>query len=83
MATGRVVSKFYTILHRAHEANMKSRILLVEDEAGVALVVSNLLRAEGHSVETASDGKSAGGQNIHPNEILVKIEPEVSWELGQ
>ena len=37
---------------------MKSRILLVEDEAGVALVVSDLLRAEGHSVETASDGKS-------------------------
>ena len=37
---------------------MKSRILLVEDEAGVALVVSDLLRAEGHAVETASDGKS-------------------------
>jgi len=37
---------------------MKSRILLVEDESSVALVVSDLLRAEGHSVETASDGKS-------------------------
>jgi two-component system, OmpR family, alkaline phosphatase synthesis response regulator PhoP len=37
---------------------MKSRILLVEDEAGVALVVSDLLRAEGHTVETAPDGKS-------------------------
>ena len=43
---------------------MKSRILLVEDEAGVALVVSDLLRAEGHSVETASDGKSGLRQAI-------------------
>jgi DNA-binding response OmpR family regulator len=36
---------------------MKSRILLVEDEFDVALAVSDLLRAEDHSVETASDGK--------------------------
>jgi two-component system alkaline phosphatase synthesis response regulator PhoP len=43
---------------------MKSRILLVEDEAGVALVVSDLLRAEGHSVETASEGKSGLRQAI-------------------
>ncbi len=37
---------------------MRSRVLLVEDEAGVALVVSDLLRAEGHVVETADDGVS-------------------------
>lgn len=37
---------------------MSARILLVEDEAGVALVVSDLLRAEGHIVEVAGDGKS-------------------------
>ena len=37
---------------------MSARILLVEDEAGVVLVVSDLLRAEGHTVETARDGKS-------------------------
>ena len=35
---------------------MASRILLVEDEPGVSLVVSDLLRAEGHAVETAQDG---------------------------
>ncbi len=37
---------------------MSSRILLVEDEAGVALVVSDLLQAEGHTVEIARDGKT-------------------------
>jgi two-component system alkaline phosphatase synthesis response regulator PhoP len=35
---------------------MNSRILLVEDEAGVALIVSDLLRANGHHVEHAGDG---------------------------
>jgi two-component system alkaline phosphatase synthesis response regulator PhoP len=37
---------------------MSSRILLVEDEPGVRLVVSDLLRAEGHAVETAEEGVS-------------------------
>ncbi len=37
---------------------MSSRILLVEDEPGVALVVSDLLRAEGHAVETSANGKT-------------------------
>ena len=37
---------------------MSSRILLVEDEPGVVRVVSDLLRAEGHVVETAKDGTS-------------------------
>lgn len=35
---------------------MNSRILFVEDEPGVQIVVADLLRAEGHTVETASDG---------------------------
>jgi two-component system, OmpR family, alkaline phosphatase synthesis response regulator PhoP len=35
---------------------MKSRILLVEDEPGVALVVADLLRAEGHQVEVEREG---------------------------
>src|SRR5882724_5229694 len=37
---------------------MSSRLLLVEDEPGVALVVADLLRAEGYAVETAADGKN-------------------------
>jgi len=34
------------------------KILLVEDEAGVALVLSDLLQAEGYSVTVAADGPS-------------------------
>jgi two-component system alkaline phosphatase synthesis response regulator PhoP len=37
---------------------MASRILFVEDEPGVVRVVADLLRAEGHVVETAGDGQS-------------------------
>ncbi|MBL8230225.1 MAG: response regulator transcription factor [Bryobacterales bacterium] len=37
---------------------MSSRILMVEDEPGLQLVVSDLLEAEGYSVEVASEGRS-------------------------
>ena len=36
---------------------MNSRILLVEDEPGLVLTVSDLLTAEGYEVEAASDGE--------------------------
>jgi len=35
---------------------MSSRILLVEDEPGLVLTISDLLTAEGYEVETAGDG---------------------------
>ena len=37
---------------------MSSRILLVEDEPGLVLTISDLLKTEGYEVETASDGES-------------------------
>lgn len=37
---------------------MSSRILFVEDEPGVVFVVSDLLRVDGHTVETTADGIS-------------------------
>ncbi|HLK70139.1 MAG TPA: response regulator transcription factor [Bryobacteraceae bacterium] len=37
---------------------MSSRILLVEDEPGLVLTLSDLLSAEGYEVETATDGPS-------------------------
>jgi DNA-binding response OmpR family regulator len=37
---------------------MNARLLLVEDEGGVAMVISDLLRAEGHEVECASTGQA-------------------------
>jgi two-component system alkaline phosphatase synthesis response regulator PhoP len=46
---------------------MSSRILLIEDEPGLVLTLSDLLEAEGYTVETASEGttglaKATGGQ---------------------
>ena len=35
---------------------MSARILIVEDEPGLAMTLSDRLTSEGHSVETASDG---------------------------
>src|SRR5215471_1155764 len=35
---------------------MSSRILLVEDEPGLRVTISDLLRGEGYSIETACDG---------------------------
>jgi two-component system alkaline phosphatase synthesis response regulator PhoP len=37
---------------------MSSRILLVEDESSLALTLSDLLEAEGYTVDTAADGPS-------------------------
>ncbi len=37
---------------------MNSRILLVEDEPGLVMIVSDLLESEGYSVDTATDGKT-------------------------
>ena len=37
---------------------MKLRILVVEDEPGLALTVSDLLTIEGYEVETAPDGEA-------------------------
>jgi two-component system, OmpR family, alkaline phosphatase synthesis response regulator PhoP len=41
---------------------MSSRILLVEDEPGLVVTVSDLLAAEGYDVEVASDGEAALGK---------------------
>jgi len=38
---------------------MNSRILLVEDEPGLVLTISDLLSAEGYEVHAASDGEAA------------------------
>ena len=35
---------------------MNSRLLLVEDEPGLSLTVTDLLEAEGYHVDTAMDG---------------------------
>ncbi|PYR14750.1 MAG: DNA-binding response regulator, partial [Acidobacteria bacterium] len=37
---------------------MMPKLLLVEDEAGLRLTLSDRLASEGYAVETASDGQS-------------------------
>ena len=47
-----------TIPPRRQSGNMSSSILLVEDEPGLVLTVSDLLATQGHTVKTALDGES-------------------------
>ena len=51
---------------------MSSRILLVEDEPGLVLTVSDLLTAEGYEVETAGDGEAglakAADRQVRPGD---------------
>lgn len=51
---------------------MKIRILLVEDDPGVSLVVADLLRAEDYHVDTAADG-DAGLKlaSANPYDVLI------------
>jgi two-component system, OmpR family, alkaline phosphatase synthesis response regulator PhoP len=70
---------------------MSSRILLIEDEPGLVLTVTDLLSAEGHEVESASDGEaglrkaSAGGFDLIVLDVMLpkKTGYEVCRELRQ
>ncbi|MBI3882590.1 MAG: response regulator transcription factor [Verrucomicrobia bacterium] len=60
---------------------MSARILLVEDEPGVLLVVADLLRANGYAVWTAADGKTGlrrAGENQFDLLILDVMLPDIS-----
>ena len=51
---------------------MSSRILIIEDEAGIVRVITDLLRSVGHAVDTARDGKS-GLQRLVETEFHLVI----------
>src|SRR5437667_6730502 len=53
---GREPSSWCASRRRQRTRSMNSRILLIEDEPGLVLTLSDLLEAEGHSVESATDG---------------------------
>ncbi|HEY7388742.1 MAG TPA: response regulator transcription factor [Bryobacteraceae bacterium] len=53
---------------------MNSRILLIEDEPGLVMTVSDLLAAEGYDVETASDGDSGFAKAASGNFDLVLLD---------
>src|SRR5215467_1453600 len=51
-------SSWFVFPRRRTSIRMSSRILLVEDEPGLVLTLSDLLAAEGYTVESAGDGPS-------------------------
>jgi two-component system alkaline phosphatase synthesis response regulator PhoP len=51
---------------------MNSRILLVEDEPGLVLTLSDLLRAEGYDIESACDGPAGLARAVsEPFDLLI------------
>ena len=70
---------------------MNSRILLIEDEPGLVLTVTDLLEVEGYQVESAGDGEaglakaSAGGFDIIILDVMLpkKTGYDVCRELRQ
>ena len=64
---------------------MKSRILLVEDEPGLVLTVSDLLAAEGYEVESAADGETglakAAGKNFDLIILDVMLPKKSGFEI--
>src|SRR5579871_6599411 len=70
---------------------MNSRILLIEDEPGLVLTVSDLLKTEGYLVESARDGESGYAKaSAGPFDLIIldvmlprKMGVEVCRELRQ
>ena len=61
---------------------MSSRILLVEDEPGLVVTVSDLLTAEGYEVETAADGETGLAKAAHGKFHLVILDVMLPKKSG-
>src|SRR5260370_41742233 len=74
---GREPSSWCGSRRRRRTKSMNSRILLIEDEPGLVLTLSDLLAAEGHTVESATDGVTglakAAGEPFHANILDVML----------
>lgn len=53
---------------------MSSRILLIEDEPGLVIAISDLLTAEGYEVESAQDGDSGLARGVEPRFDLIVLD---------
>jgi two-component system, OmpR family, alkaline phosphatase synthesis response regulator PhoP len=53
---------------------MSKRILLVEDEPGLVMTLSDRLRSEGYAVETAGDGLSGHARALHGSYDLIILD---------
>jgi DNA-binding response OmpR family regulator len=58
------------------------RILLVEDERGIADFVERALRAQGHAVEVAADGVAAGQRAVESDLDLVILDVMLPGRSG-
>jgi two-component system, OmpR family, alkaline phosphatase synthesis response regulator PhoP len=63
-------------------SDMKSTILLVEDEPGLVLTVSDRLRNEGYIVEAAGDGNTAFDQATHTQFGLTTLDIMLPGKSG-
>ncbi len=61
---------------------MSSQILLVEDEPGLSLTVSDLLTAEGYQVDTAMDGPTGLEKAIKGNFDLILLDLMLPGKSG-
>lgn len=61
---------------------MSSRILLVEDEPGLVLTISDLLEAAGYLVETARDGAAGLGKALAGGHDLVILDVMLPKKSG-
>jgi DNA-binding response OmpR family regulator len=58
------------------------RILLVEDERGIADFVERALRAQGHAVEVAADGVEGGRRAVGSDPDLVILDVMLPGRSG-
>jgi two-component system alkaline phosphatase synthesis response regulator PhoP len=61
---------------------MSSRILLVEDEPGLVLTLSDLLRAEGYAVESAVDGPTGLSRALNESFDLIVLDVMLPGKNG-
>lgn len=61
---------------------MSSRILLVEDEPGLSLTVSDLLASDGHEVDTAMDGPTGLSKALATDYDLIVLDVMLPGKNG-
>ncbi len=61
---------------------MSARILLVEDEPGLVITLSDLLTAEGHTVESAGDGPTGLARAMNESFDLVVLDVMLPGKNG-
>lgn len=61
---------------------MSSRILLVEDEPNLSLILTDLLTAEGYEVDTAKDGNTALAKGLNEKFDLIVLDVMLPGKNG-